>query len=160
MGGNGARSAYLSGLLDKYPGPRFHDIGFIGDVKVIKVYTQNSTKVPVESFNSRMYYIANPRTGMIEHVAFYDKDGNIKHSIDLDFNKDGSSKPYREFVRKGKLRSEGSHFHREWPTDESGDKGRISHDQMNCEPVNRYYMRYVNKAIQYNSRIKKNNGKK
>ncbi|MBD5372447.1 MAG: hypothetical protein HDR75_03760 [Bacteroides sp.] len=153
MGGNGARAAYMAGLLNEYSGPRFDECGRIGDSKVIKIWTQNNTKVPVESFNSDMYYVANPKTGTIEHIAFYDKDGNIKHSIDLDFNKDGSSKPYREYYRKGKLRSEGSHFHREWPIDENGDKGRVSHNKMNCEPINRYYMRFVKKAIEYNSKI-------
>ena len=159
MGGNGARAAYLAGSLDKFPGPRFDETGLIGDVKVIKVWTQNSTKVPVESFNSDMYYVANPKTGIIEHIAFYDKDGNIKHSIDLDFNADGSNKPYREFYRKGKLRSEGSHFHREWPVDENGDKGRVPHDKMNCEQVNKYYMRFVNKAIEHNTKIRNKNEK-
>lgn len=159
MGGNGAKSAYLAGLLDQYTGAKFDEIARIGETKVIVVNTQNSTKVPVEAFKSDMYYVTNPKTGMIEHIAFYDQDGNIKHSIDLDFNEDGSNKPYREFYRKGKLRSEGSHFHRDWPIDDNGDKGRISHNKMNCEPINRFYMRFVNKAIEYNSKIKKANGK-
>ncbi len=159
MGGNGARSYYLSGTLDKYDGPQFDKIDVIGDVKVIKVYTQNSTKIPVESFESKMYYVANPKTGLIEHIAFYDKNGNIKHSIDLEFNEDGTSKPYREFIRKGKLRSDGSHFHREWPMDDNGDKGRTPHDQMNCERVNSYWMHFVNKAVDYNAKIKERNGK-
>lgn len=159
MGGNGARAAFLAKMLDQYSGPRFDEIGRIGDVKVIKVYTQNSTKVPVESFGSDMYYVANPNSGQIEHITFYDKNGNIKHSIDLDFNSDGTNKPYREFYRKGRLRSEGSHFHKEWPIDENGEKGRTPHDKMNCEAVNRYYMRFVNKAVEYNANKRKQNGK-
>lgn len=158
MGGNGARAAFLAALLEIFSGPRFDEVGRIGDVKVVKVRAQNSTKLPVESFTSNMYYVANPRTGDIDHIVFYDKDGNIKHSIDLYFNKDGSNKAYREFIRKGKLRSEGSHFHREWPMDENGDKGRISDDESNCERVNRYYMRFVNKAIVYNASIRDKNG--
>ncbi|MGM9867171.1 MAG: hypothetical protein ACI303_04865 [Lepagella sp.] len=159
MGGNGARNAYFAKMLDKYGGPRFDEIGRIGEAKVIKVNTQNSTKIPVESFESDMYYVANPNTGLIEHITFYDEDGNIKHSIDLEFNEDGSNKPYREFMRKGKLRSEGSHFHREWPIDDNGDKGRIPHNKMNCEGVNRYWMRFVNRAVEYNAKIREQNGK-
>lgn len=152
MGGNGARAAYLAKMLDKYSGTRFDPVGSIDGVSVIKVKGQNSTKVPVESFNSDMYYVTNPRTGKIEHITFYDKDGNIKHSIDLEFNSDGTSKPYREFMRKGKLRSEGTHFHKEWTADGNGDKGRTPHASDNTECVNRYYMRFVNKAIEYNSK--------
>lgn len=159
MGGNGARAAYLAKMLDTYEGPRFDEVGRMGDVKVIKVYTQNSTKVPVEAFESNMYYVANPKTGVIEHITFYDKNGNIKHSIDLEFNEDGTSKPYHEFIRKGKLRSEGSHFHREWPADENGNKGRAPHNELNCEAINKYYMRFVNKAVEYNAKIRKQNGK-
>ena len=159
MGGNGAKAAYLAKMLYQYGGPRFDEIDRIGDVKVVKVYTQNSTKVPVESFGSDMYYVANPNNGLIEHITFYDKNGNIKHSIDLDFNSDGTNKSYRGFYRKGRLRSEGSHFHREWPIDENGEKGRTPHDKMNCEAVNRYYMRFVNKAVEYNANKRKQNGK-
>lgn len=159
MGGNGSRAAYLANTLDAYEGAKFYEIGKIGESKVIKVYTQNSTKIPVESFESNMYYVANPNTGIIEHIAFYDKNGNIKHSIDLEFDKDGKSKPYREFIRKGKLRSEGTHFHRKWPIADNGDKGRIPHNKMNCESINKYYMRFVKKAVEYNIKLKEQNEK-
>lgn len=159
MGGNGAKAAFMAKILDQFNGARFDEVGRIDGIKVIKVYTQNSTKVPVESFGSEMYYVVNPTSRLIEHITFYDKKGNIKHSIDLDFNVDGTSKPYREFYRKGRLRSEGTHFHKEWPIDENGEKGRTPHDKMNCEAVNRYYMRFVNKAISFNAKIRKQNGK-
>lgn len=154
MGGNGARSAYLANMLDKYTGARFNTVGHINGVDVVKIKGQNSTKVPTESFNSKMYYVIDPKTGMIKHITFYDKDGNIKHSIDLKFNPDGSSMGYREFYRKGKLRSDGTHFHKKWVTDDTGDKGRIPHDDGNTDPVNRYYMRFVNKAVEYNRKLK------
>lgn len=159
MGGNGARLAYLAKKLAEYSGPRFKQVGSIDGVKVVEVLNQKSTKIPVESFGSDTYYVANPSTGKIEHIAFYDQNGNIKHSIDLDYRPDGTNIPYREYMRKGKLRSEGSHFHKEWPIDENGDKGRESHDRANISPVNRYYMRFVNKALRYNINIKDNEKK-
>lgn len=159
MGGNGARAAFMANTLEGYKGVRFHEVGRIDDAKVIEVSNQSRTAQPMEAFTSRMYYVVNPNTKEIKHIDFYDKEGNIKHSIDLDLNKDGSFKPYREFKRKGKMRSEGSHFHRDWPKQENGDKGRTSHNGANVEPVNRYYMRYVNKAIKYNQNVR-NNSKK
>lgn len=159
MGGNGARAAFMSNTLEGYQGVRFHEVGKIDDAKVIEVSNQSRTAQPMEAFTSRMYYVINPTTKEIKHIDFYDKDGNIIHSIDLDLNKDGSFKPYREFMRKGKMRSEGCHFHRDWPKQENGDKGRKSHNEDNVEPVNRYYMRFVNKAIKYNQNVR-NNSKK
>lgn len=102
-----------------------------------------------------MYYIANPRTRLIEHITFYDENGDIKHSLDLEFNRDGSSMPYREFFRRGKLRSEGTHFHQRWPKDENGNKGRAPHTPDNTSEVNSYYMRFVNLAIEYNQNIRR-----
>lgn len=159
MGGNGARAAFMSNALEGYQGVRFREVGRIDDVKVIEVSNQTRTAQPMEAFTSRMYYVVNPNTKEIKHIDFYDKDGNITHSIDLDLNKDGSFKPYREFKRKGKMRSEGCHFHRDWPKQENGDKGRTPHNENNVEPVNRYYMRFVNKAIKYNQNVR-NNSKK
>lgn len=159
MGGNGAHSYFKAKTLSNYTGVRFEQVDVIDNVKVIQVANRSNTAIPVEAFTSEMYYVVNPKTGLIEHITFYDKKtGDIKHSIDLEFNPDGSFKPYREFTRKGKLRSEGSHLHRKWPKDKNGNKGRVSHDKNNIEPVNRYYMRYVNKAIRYNAKIR-NNGK-
>ena len=57
-------------------------------------------------------------------------------------------------MRKGKLRSEGTHFHKEWAADEKGDKGRTPHTSDNTSAVNNYYVRFVNKAIEYNSKVK------
>ena len=159
MGGNGARAAFMANTLEGYKGVRFHEVGRIDDAKVIEVSNQSRTAQPMEAFTSRMYYVVNPDTKEIKHIDFYDKEGNIKHSIDLDLNKDGSFKPYREFMRKGKKRSEGSHFHRDWPKQKNGDKGRTPHNEDNIEAVNRYYMRFVNKAIKYNQNVR-NNSKK
>lgn len=159
MGGNGARAAFLANTLEGYQGVRFHEVGKIDDFKVIEVANQSNTAQPMEAFTSRMYYVVNPGTKEIEHIDFYDKKGDIIHSIDLVLNEDGSFKPYREFKRKGKMRSEGSHFHRNWPKQENGDKGRTSHDEGNIEPVNRYYMRFVNKAIKYNNNVRNNSNK-
>lgn len=156
MGGNGARSAFMAKTLEGYNGVRFHEVGKIGDEKVIEVSNQSRTAQPMESFTSRMYYVVNPKTKEIKHIDFYDKNGNIQHSIDLELNKDGSFKPYREFKRKGKTHSEGSHFHRDWTKQENGDKGRVSHNVDNIEPVNRYYMIFVNKAIKYNQNVRNN----
>lgn len=155
MGGNGARSAFMAGTLGSYTGVRFKELGKIDDVKVISVSSQSNTAVPMESFSSKQYYVTNPKTGLIDHIAFYDKNGDIKHSIDLEFNKDGTYKPYREFEKKGLIKSEGSHFHRNWPIDDLGNKRRFSHDKNNIEAINRYYMRYVNKAIEYNKNLSK-----
>jgi hypothetical protein len=159
MGGNGARAAFMSNTLEGYQGVRFREVGRIDDVKVIEVSTQTRTSQPMEAFSSRMYYVVDPNTKEIKHIDFYGKDGNITHSIDLDLNKDGSFKPYREFIRKGKKRSEGCHFHPDWPKQENGDKGRTPHDEDNVKPVNCYYMRFVNKAIKYNQNVR-NNSKK
>lgn len=156
MGGNGARSAFMARTLDSYRGVRFKELNKIDGVKVVAVSTQKNTAVPVESFTSNMYYVANPRTKAIDHITFYDKNGDIKHSIDLEFNKDGSLKHYKEFEKKGIVKSEGSHFHRYWPQDDLGNKRRTSHDKNNIEPINRYYMRFVNKAIEYNQNLHKN----
>lgn len=159
MGGNGARAAFMSNTLEGYQTVRFHEVGRIDNIKVIEVANQTRTAQPMEAFTSRMYYVVNPKTKEIKHIDFYDKDGNIIHSIDLDLNKDGNFKPYREFTRKGKKHSEGCHFHRNWPKQENGDKGRKSHNENNIEAVNRYYMRFVNKAIKYNQNVR-NNSKK
>lgn len=159
MGGNGARSAFMARTLDSYRGVRFKEVGLIDDVKVISVSTQSNTAIPMESFTSNKYYITNPRTGLIDHIAFYDKKGDISHSIDLKYYPDGSLIPYHEFSHKGKLKAEGSHFHRVWPQDENGNKGRTSHNPKNVEPINRYYMRYVNKALEYNYEKINKNGK-
>lgn len=150
MGGNGARSAFMAGTLGSYTGVRFKELGKIDDVKVISVSSQSNTAVPMESFSSKQYYVTNPKTGLIDHIAFYDKNGDIKHSIDLKYTKDGGLIPYKEYNQKGKLKSEGSHFHRTWPQDDHGNKGRRSHNPQNIESINRYYMRYVNKALKYN----------
>lgn len=155
MGGNGARAAFVAKTLDSYHGVRFDEVGKIGDVKVVTVSTQSNTAIPVESFSSDMYYVTNPNTGRIDHITFYDKDGNIKHSIDMEYNKDGSFKPYQEYTKKGRLKSEGTHFHSKWPQDENGNKGRPSHDPKNLKSVNRYYMRFVNKALEYNKKHQK-----
>ncbi len=156
MGGNGARSYFLAQTLDSYNGVRFKEVSHIDDDKVIEVANQGRTAQPMEAFSSKLYYVVNPQTGEIKHIDFYDKNGNIKHSIDLDLNPDGSFKPYREFFRKGKIRSEGSHFHRNWDKALDGNKSRSPHDNKNIEPVNSYYMRFVNKAIKYNINIKTN----
>lgn len=159
MGGNGARAEYLRGTLGKYMGTRFTQVGDLDGVRVLKVLNQSNTKVPVEAFSSNMYYVVNTRTNLINHIVFYDKNKNIAHSIDLEFNSDGSIKPYREFIRKGKVHSEGTHFHKSWRQDDRGDNGRISHDSSNIQTVNKYYMRFVNKAVNYNNKLLRNHGK-
>lgn len=140
----------MANTLEGYTGVRFQEIRQINGVKVITVSNQTNTAIPMEAFTSKMYYIADPRTGKIVHIAFYAKNGDIKHSIDLKFEKDGSLIPFKQTVRKGKIHTEGTHFHKQWPVDANGDKGRSSHDKDNIFPVNRYYKRFVNLAVKYN----------
>lgn len=144
----------MAKTLENYSRVQFDEIGRIGNVKVVCADQPNKA-TPMEAFTSKMYYVANPETGRIESISFYDKKGNIMHSIDLQFNSDGSPKSYREYKRKGKLHSEGCHFHRVWKIQENGDKGRRRHASHNVEAVNRYYMRFVNRAVKYNQKIKK-----
>lgn len=156
MGGNGSRSNYLAKTLDSYLGVRFEQVGTIDGNKVIVVSNQTRTAIPTESFESDMYYVTKPgRPDIVTAITFYDKDHNLTLSIDLEYNCDGSFKPYNLYTRKGKTYSIGSHMHR-WVLDADGNKVRKSHDPSNTFPINSYYMRFVNKALKYN----KDNGKK
>lgn len=152
MGGNGARSAFLADTLDEYQGVRFKQVGCVDNVKVIMVSTQTNTAVPMESFTSSMYYVENPKIpGRISHITFYDKKGGIKVAIDMVYDKQGKYVPYQTYQKNGRAKSRGSHMHR-FNIDDNGDYGRKSHDQKNCLPFNAYYMRFVNKALIYNSK--------
>ena len=120
MGGNGSRAHFLANTLEGYSGVRFDQVGEIDGNEVVTVSTQKIKSIPMESFTSEMYYITKPgNTNLIEVIAFYDKNHNISVALDLEFNSDGSLKPYREFMRKGKLRSEGGHMHY-WNMDDNG----------------------------------------
>lgn len=155
MGGNGAREHYRNGTLGDYTGARFENIGEIDGVKVISVSTQSNTTVPMESFTSSMYYVASPKDSTrIEHITFYDKNGNIKVSIDMEYDKDGVIIPFQSVIRKGKTYTKGIHLHK-WTANDDGDNGRKSHAANNIFSVNSYYMRFVNKAIKYNNEHKK-----
>lgn len=155
MGGNGSRSHFLAKTLDNYLGVRFDQVGTIDGNKVIVVSNQTRTAIPTESFESDMYYVTKPgEPNVVTAITFYDKNHNLKLSIDIEYSSDGSFKPYRLYTRKGKVRSEGSHMHR-WFMDENGNKVRKSHDPSNTLPINRHYMHFVNKALKYN----KDNGK-
>ncbi len=106
----------------------------------------------MNSFTSRTYYITKPgNTKQITNIAFYDKNGGIKTSIDMAYNPDGSLKPFTVSYKNGVPKTEGTHMHN-WPRNGQGDYGRVSHDPKNIKPVNRYYMRFVNKALKYNTK--------
>lgn len=159
MGGNGARSHFLAGTLDGYHTVRFKQVGDIDGVKVVTPSNQSNSATPMESFTSKMYYVSEPakpgKNGKpgtperIKTIAFYDKDHNIKVSIDIKYDKDGKPLPYTIERRKGRDRVKGCHMHK-WGKDSNGDNGRDSHDPRNCFEVNKYYMRFVNKALKYN----------
>lgn len=155
MGGNGARAHYNKGTLDEYHGTRFEKIGEIDGTKVISVSTQSNTAVPMESFTSSMYYVTSPKDATeIEHITFYDKNGNIKVSIDMEYDKDGNIIPFHTIFHKGKIHVKGTHMHK-WALNDNGDSGRKSHAANNVFPINRYYKRFVNRVINYNKKHKK-----
>lgn len=155
MGGNGARKHYKNGTLGQFHGTRFEKISEIDGVKVISVSTQSNTTVPMESFTSSKYYVTSPKDPTrIEHITFYDKSGNIKSSIDMEYDKDGRVIPFYTVIQKGKTHIKGTHMHY-WALNDDGDSGRTPHAAGNTFPVNRYYMRFVNKAIKYNKTYKK-----
>ena len=104
----------------------------------------------MESFTSDIYYVTAPgNPEQITNIAFYDKNGNIKVSLDLEYDSDGNLKPFETYIKNGKERTRGSHMHH-WFIDDEGDKGRTSHASDNIERINNYYMRFVNKALKYN----------
>lgn len=48
------------------------------------------------------YYITKPNnTKQITNIAFYDKNGGIKTSIDMVYNPDGSLKPFTVSYKNG-----------------------------------------------------------
>lgn len=152
---NGAKSTEDQTILDSFKDSRFEIVGEINGDKVVRVTTQNRTKIPTTSCEE-ILYIANPKTGFIEHIAFYNSNGIIEHSIDLEFNQDGTSKPYQEYYRRGKLRSEGTHYHERWEVNSNGDIQRNPHDPNNIGPVNNSLWPYVNNAVEYNLNIRRN----
>lgn len=150
MGGNGSRSSFIANTLDGYLGVRFNQVGTIDGVEVVAASTQSNDAIPMESFTSSMYYVTKPgEPKQITHVAFYDKNGNIKVSLDLEYDSQGNLKPFETYTKKSKTKTRGSHMHR-WSIDDNGDKGRKSHDPNNIGEINKYYMRFVNKALKYN----------
>lgn len=152
---NGAKSKQFRVILESFSDSRFEIVGEINGDKVVRITTQNRTKIPTISCDE-ILYVANPKTGFIEHIAFYNSQGIIEHSIDLEFNENGTSKPYREYYRRGKIRSEGTHFHEVWDVDDNGDIGRPKHSISNTSAVNNHYLIYVNNAVEYNLNIRRN----
>lgn len=152
---NGAKSKQFRVILESFRDSRFEIVGEINGDKVVRITTQSRTKIPTISCD-KILYVANPKTGFIEHIAFYNSQGIIEHSIDLEFNENGTSKPYREYYRRGKLRSEGSHYHERWEVNSNGDIQRNPHDTNNIGPVNNSLLPFVNNAVEYNLNRRRN----
>lgn len=76
---NGAKSTEDKTILDSFKDSRFEIVGEINGNKVVRITTQSRTKIPTIS-SEEILYIANPKTGFIEHIAFYNSNGIIEHS--------------------------------------------------------------------------------
>ena len=160
MGGNGSYSYFISNSLGSYTKDRYKQVDSIGSVKVVTVTTQDNMKTPMNSFTAKMYYVTAPENpNQIRAIAFYnEKTHKIKKSIDIEYNDDGSLKALRQFTHKGKTKTEGVHVHK-WSSNESGDSERKRHDKSNVHEPTKTDMIYIRRAIRYNQRKVKENGR-
>ena len=85
MGGNGASDYYRKYALDIYDGERFKQVGTIGNNKVVTTNVKINTSIPMNSFESKMYYVTSPNNpNLIVAIAFYSgRTHKIVKSIDL-----------------------------------------------------------------------------
>lgn len=157
MGGNGAYGHYNNYSLDIYKGDRFKQVGMIGNNKIVTTSVNNNTSIPMNSFNSKMYYVTSPNDpNKIVAIAFYSgRTHKIIKSIDLIYDKSGNLVPFKQVKRKGKIHKTGTHTHK-WPGNkEKGKVGRISHDKNNYFEPTKSDMKFIKKALKYNKEHQK-----
>ncbi len=157
MGGNGASDYYRKYALDIYDGDRFKQVGMIGNNKVVSTSVHDNTSIPMNSFNSKMYYVTSPKDSTkIVAIAFYSgRTHKIVKSIDLEYDKSGNFIPYKVVKHKGKVKAIGTHVHK-WPGNkEKGDVGRKSHDKNNSFEPTKSDMKFIKKALKYNQEHQK-----
>ena len=157
MGGNGASDYYRKYTLDIYDGERFKQVGMIGNNKVVTTNVKKNTSIPMNSFESKMYYITSPNNpNQIVAIAFYSgRTHKIVKSIDLEYDKSGNLIPYKVVKHKGKNKAIGTHVHK-WPGNkEKGDVGRKSHDKNNSFEPTKSDMKFIKKALKYNQEQQK-----
>lgn len=152
MGGNGASDHYRKYALDIYDGDRFKQVGTIGNNKVVTTSVKSNTSIPMNSFESKMYYVTSPNNpDQIVAIAFYSgRTHKIVKSIDLVYDKSGNLIAFKKVKHKGKIKTIGTHVHK-WPGNkEKGKVGRKSHDKSNSFEPTKSDMRYIKKALEYN----------
>ena len=157
MGGNGASDHYRNYSLDIYSGDRFKQVGMIGNNKVVSTSVNTNTSIPMNSFNSKMYYITSPNDPTkIVAIAFYSgRTHKIVKSIDLIYDKSGNLVPFKQVKRKGKIRKEGTHTHNWSGNKEKGKVGRKAHDKKNFFEPTKADMKFIKKALKYNQEHQK-----
>ena len=139
MGGNGSYSYFVSNTLGSYTKDRYKTVGMIGKTKVVTVTTGTRTKIPMNSFTSKTYYVVDPKQlEQIKHISFYNKRTHgVSKTIDLVYDKDGN------FI--------GAHTHR-WQLNDKGEYTRKSHNRRNqFEPTKTDWL-YINRALRYNKK--------
>ena len=154
MGGNGASDHYRNYSLNTYEGDRFIQIGTIGHNKVVSSSVNINTSIPMNSFNSKMYYVTSPKDPTkIVAIAFYSgRTHKIVKSIDLVYDNTGNLVPFKQVKRKGKIHKMGTHYHK-WPGNiEKGKVGRKSHDKNNFFEPTKTDMKFIKKALKYNQK--------
>lgn len=157
MGGNGASDHYRNFSLDIYSGDRFSTVGMIGSNKVVSTSVSNNTSIPMNSFESKVYYVTSPNDSTkIVTIAFYSgRTHKIIKSIDLKYDKSGNLIPFKQVKRKGKVHTEGVHTHK-WPGQKlKGKVGRKTHDNNNIFKPTKTDMKYIKKALEYNKKHQK-----
>ena len=157
MGGNGAYDKYRNYSLDIYKKDRFKKIGTIGNNKVVTTSVYDNTSIPINSFNSKMYYVTSPKDPTkIVAIAFYSgRTHKIVKSIDLVYDNSGNLVPFKMVKRKGKIHKVGTHTH-SWPGNkEKGEVGRIAHDKKNFFEPTKTDMKFIKKALKYNKEHQK-----
>lgn len=152
MGGNGAYDYYRNYALDIYQKDRFKEIGKIGNNKVVTTSVNNNTSIPMNSYNSKMYYVTSPNDPTkIDTIAFYSgRTHKIVKSIDLIYDKSGNLVPFKQVKRKGKIHKVGTHTHNWSGNKEKGEVGRKSHDKNNFFEPSKADMKFIKKALKYN----------
>lgn len=157
MGGNGAYDHYRNFSLDIYGGDRFKQVGMIGNNKVVSTSVYDNRTIPMNCFNSKMYYVTSPDDPTkIVTIAFYSgRTHKIVKSIDLVYDKSGNLVPFKQVKRKGKIHKVGTHYHNWSGNNEKEKVGRKAHDKKNFFEPTKADMKFIKKALKYNQEHQK-----
>jgi hypothetical protein len=138
--------------VDTYKGDCFILIGMIGHNKIVSSSVNKNTKIPMNSFNSKTYYVTSPKDPTkIVAIAFYSgRTHKIVKSIDLVYDKTGNLVPFKQVKRKGKIHKMGTHYHKWSGNNEKGKVGRKTHDKKNFFEPTKTDMKFIKKALKYN----------